>query len=133
MKTKYFEPGKHTLSNATAKMQNPQIRISNGKQEPSSHAEMLDVPTGQPAYFTLTLANDAETDMGMTFVLGEKDGTNPNGLQFTIDGVHFNSGRSLYIPANSTVVKTLEVRQSDTSILDYEDVMLTFASSCQND
>ena len=133
VKTKYFEPGKHTLSNATAKMQNPQIRISNGKQEPSSHAEMLDVPTGQPAYFTLTLANDAETDMGMTFVLGEKDGTNPNGLQFTIDGVHFNSGRSLYIPANSTVVKTLEVRQSDTSILDYEDVMLTFASSCQND
>ena len=133
VKTKYYEPGKHTLSNATAKMQNPQIRISNGKQEPSSHAEMLDVPTGQPAYFTLTLANDAETDMGMTFVLGEKDGTNPNGLQFTIDGVHFNSGRSFYIPANTTVVKTLEVRQSDTSILDYEDVMLTLASSCQND
>lgn len=133
VKTKYFEPGKHTLSNATAKMQNPKIFISNGNQDPSSHADLTDVPTGQSALFTLTLSNDAETDMGMTFVLGEKDGTNPNGLQFIVDGVRFNSGRSVYIAPGTTVTKTIEVRQTDTSILHYEDVMLTFASSCQND
>ena len=131
--TKYYEPGKYVLSNATAKMQNPQIRISNGMQAPSKEAVLTDIPTGQPAYFTLTLSNDAEADMDMTFVLGEKDGSNPNGLQFIIDGVRFNSGRSVVVPSGGTITKTLEVRQSDVSILDYDDVVINFASSCQSD
>lgn len=131
--SKYYEPGKHVLSNATEKMQNPQIFISDGKQAPSKNAVLNDVPTGQPAVFTLSLSNDAASDMDMTFVLEEDDSTNPDGLHFRIDGEPFSGGRSIIIPAGKTVTKTLEVMQTSTSVRNYEGVTLLFASECQDD
>lgn len=131
--TKYYEPGKHVLSNATEQMQKPQIRITNGTQNPSTHAEITDVPAGQAGTYTLTLYNDAEFDMEMTYILGVTDGTNPDGLQLLIDGVGIGNGRSYVIAPGEVITKTLQVKQSDLSILDYENVELYLISDCQDD
>ena len=131
--TKYFEPGDHVLSNATEQMQKPQIRISNGTQNPSTHAELTDIPAGQAGTYTLTLYNDSEFDMDMTYVLGVTDGTNPDGLQLLVDGVGIGNGRSYIVAPGEVITKTLQVKQSDLSILDYEDVELYLISDCQDD
>ena len=128
--TKYYNPGQ-VISNATVPMQNPQIRVSNGNQNPSSTSVITDVPAGEAAIFTLYLTSEVETDMAMTYVLGVKDATNPDGLQFIVDGVKFNGGRSIVIKPGETIIKTLEVRQTDLSKLDYNDVTLTLSSDCQ--
>ena len=130
--TKYYLPGT-PLSNATIPMQKPQIGVSNGSQNPSLHAVLTDVPSGTPAIFTLYLSNEVETDMAMTYVLGVKENSNPDGLQFTVDGVKLGNGRNIVVEPGETVVKTLEVTQTDQSILDYNDVTLTLFSDCQDD
>lgn len=130
--TKYYEPGT-VLSNATIPMQKPQVMVSNGNQNPSSKAVLSDVPSGTSALFTIYLSNEVETDMAMTYVLGVKENTNPDGLQFTVDGVKLGNGRNFVVEPGETVVKTLEVTQTDQSILDYSDVMLTLFSDCQDD
>ena len=133
VRTKYYKPGEKVLSNATEAMQNPQIRISNGAQNPSSHAVISDVAAGESALFTLTLTNDTEIDGAMTYVLGVKDDTNSQGLQFSVDGSKISGGRSFVVEAGQSITKTLEVKQTDVSVLDYENICLTFASDCQND
>ena len=130
--TKYFDPGTK-IGNATVPMQKPQIGVSNGNQNPSLHAAKTDVPAGTPALFTLYLSNEVETDMAMTYVLRVKEDTNPDGLQFAVDGVRLGNGRNIVVEPGQTVVKTLEVRQTDLSILDYSDVTLTLSSDCQDD
>jgi hypothetical protein len=130
--TKYYNAGT-TISKATIPMQKPQVMVSNGNQNPSSKAVMTDVPAGQSALFTLYLSNDVETDMAMTYVLSVAESTNPDGLQFTVDGVKLGNGRNIVVNPGQTVVKTLEVSQTDESILDYRDVTLMLASDCQAD
>ena len=131
---KYFEPDEHhVLSNATEQMQKPQIRITNGKQNPSTHAVITDVPSGQAATYTLTLYNDADFGMDMTYVLGVTDGTNPDGLQLLVDGVGIGNGRSYVVGPGDVITKTLQVKQSDLSKLDYENVELYLISDCQDD
>ena len=130
--TKYYKPGT-TISNATVPMQKPQTMVSNGNQNPSSKAVKTDVPAGQSAKFTLYLTNEVETDMAMTYVLSVKENTNPDGLQFTVDGAKLGNGRNIVVEPGETVVKTLEVSQSDLSVLDYSDVMLMLTSDCQDD
>ncbi len=133
VKTEYYEPGRHTLSNATEQMQRPQIHISNGSQLPSNHAELTDVPAGQTALFNITLYNDSEFDLDQTFVLGVSEETNPDGLQILVDGIGIGNGRAFVVEPGTPLVKTLQVRQTDLSILDYENVTLYFVSDCQDD
>ena len=133
VRTKYHEPGKHVLSYATTQIEKPQIRISNGTQNPSSHASISDVAAGSSAFFTLSLYNDSPTEDDNAYALVMTEGSNPDGLRFSIDGVSLSSGRSFMVPAGQVITKTLEVRQSDLSILDYENVKLSFVSTCQSD
>ena len=130
--TKYYNPGTK-LGNATIPMQKPQVMVSNGNQNPSSKAVITDVPAGQPALYTLYLSNEVETDMAMTYVLSVTESTNPDGLQFSVDGAKLGNGRNIVVEPGQTVVKTLEVLQTNQSILDYSDVTLTLASDCQDD
>ena len=133
-KTKYFEAGMHTLSNGTEQMERPNIRISlDGNADNSAKSVTLsDVPAGQAGQFTLHLTNLSNTSQGFEFsyklIVQEK--ANQKGLEVLMDGI-LADGRSILIPAGETVKKVLTVRQTDQSVLDYEDLKILFVSPYQ--
>jgi len=133
-KTKYYEPGKHILSNGTEQMEMPNIRISlDGNADNSAKEVTLsDVPAGQTGQLTLHLTNLSNTNQGFDFsyniMVQEK--ANQMGLEILMDGYPAN-GRSVFIPAGETVKKIITVRQTDQSVLDYEDLELYFCSQYQ--
>lgn len=133
-KTKYFEEGQHVLSNGTQQMEMPNMRISlDGNADHSAKEVTLsDVPSGQAGQLTLHLTNLTNTNQGFDFsyniMVQEK--ANQMGLEILMDGVPAN-GRSVFIPAGETVKKVITVRQTDQSVLDYEDLELRFCSQYQ--
>lgn len=122
-KTKYFEPGKHTINEATVRLEVPEIDVEKNFIE--------NVPSGQPANLRLFLRNNSEAKQDMWYVLKMVDGTNPNGAKMSIDGSPIGDGRVFLVPAGETLVKTLEV--SKGSVMNYDDLKLTLQSQCQCD
>lgn len=133
-KTKYYEAGMHTLSNGTEQMEIPNIRISlDGNADNSAKSVTLsDVPAGQAGQFTLHLTNLSNTTQGfdLSYKLIIQEDHNQKGLEVLMDGI-FADGRSILIPAGQTVKKIITVRQTDQSVLDYEDLRIRFASMYQ--
>ena len=131
-KTKYYEPGQHTLSNGTEQMEHPDIQISTDGTIAAKSAVLTDVPAGQAGQFTLHLSNASTTTQGFdfTYQLSIVEGSNQQGLEILMDGVPA-SGRGIYIPAGETVKKVITVRQTDQSVLDYENIELWFSSAYQ--
>ena len=133
-KTEYYEPGKHLLSNGTEQMERPDIRISlDGNADNSAKTVTLsDVPAGQTGQLTLHLSNLSSTNQGFDFSynIAVQEKANQMGLEILMDGVPAN-GRSVFIPAGETVKKVITVRQTDQSVLDYEDLELRFCSQYQ--
>ena len=132
-KTKYYEPGQHTLSNGTEQMEHPDIQISTDGTIAAKSAVLTDVPAGQAGQFTLHLSNASTTTQGFdfTYQLSIAEGSNQQGLEILMDGVPA-SGRGIYIPAGETVKKVITVRQTDQSVLDYENIELWFSSAYQS-
>lgn len=122
-KTKYFEPGKHTINEATVRLEVPEIDVEKNFIE--------NVPSGQPANLKLFLRNNSEAKQDMWYVLKMVDGSNPNGAKMSIDGSAIGNGRVFLVPAGETLVKTLEV--SKGSVMNYDDLKLTLQSQCQCD
>ena len=131
-KTKWFEAGQHVLSNGTEQMEQPGIKISLDGEVAGKSATLTDVPAGQTGNFTLHLSNNSKTHQGFEFSYNVlvQDGTNPNGLEILMDGTPA-SGRGIFIPAGETVKKVITVRQTDQSVLDYENVEIRFTSQNQ--
>lgn len=131
-KTKYYQKGQHTLSNGTVRMEQPNMSISVGGQNPTKNLTVTDIPSGQEMNLTLHCSNMANVHQGLDFsynvVIVEK--TNTKGLQILMDGVPIN-GRSIRIPQSETVTKQITIRQTDESILDYEGIKLRFCSQYQ--
>ena len=122
-KTKYFEPGKHVINEATVQLEVPEIDVEKNFIE--------NVPSGQPAYLKLFLRNNSEAKQDMWYVLKMVDGTNPYGARMSIDGSAIGDGRVFLVPSGETLVKTLEV--SKGSVMNYDDLKLTLQSQCQCD
>ena len=120
-KTKYYEPVT-ILNYATMKMDNPKISIPENM--------ILDVPSGREATLEIVLTNESETAEPLLvpdlMCLG-----NPNGLQIFVDGQPLTGGITMPISYGVPNKKTLTIRQSDTSILDYENVELGLISNCE--
>ena len=133
-KTKYYEPGIHILSNGTEQMEQPNIRVSlDGNADHSAKSVTLsDVPAGQTGQFTLHLSNLNNTNQSFDFayklLVWEK--ANQQGLEVLMDGV-IADGRTIWIPAGETVKKVITVRQTDQSVLDYENIQIRFVSTYQ--
>ena len=121
--TKYFEPGDHTIMEATMQIEVPQIEVD----KPT----VTDIPSGSTATFTLSLSNASETKELLYYRLGLAEDTNPNGAMLFIDGAPLTDVRTVLIEPHETVTKTLLLKQSNLSILDYEDIGIVFASSSQ--
>ena len=133
--TKYYmdENGKpYQLSNGTVQMEQPDIQISIDGNVAAESAVLTDVPSGESGQFTLHLTNNTVTNQGrdFTYKLSVAEGTNQKGLQILMDGVPME-GRGVFVPAGQTVKKTITVRQTDQSVLDYENIELWFSSSYQ--
>lgn len=121
--SKYFEPGMHVLSEATIQLEVPEISVEKSFIE--------NVPSGQPAYFTLYLRNNSEAQEDGWFDLVMDDASNPNGAQLFMDGAPIGNGRALLVPAGETLVKTLEVRKG--TVMNYDNLRLLLQSQCQSD
>ena len=132
VRTRYYEKDKHVLSNATVQMDKPTLRISSGDGLPAQSVTLSDVPCGTSALFKLHLSNASDSGSDMYYALAPAEASNTMGLQLLVDGLSLASGRSIMVPAGTTVEKTLEVRQTDISVLDYKDVKLKLTSVCQN-
>ncbi|MBN1462146.1 MAG: T9SS type A sorting domain-containing protein [Paludibacteraceae bacterium] len=122
-KTKYYEPGIHTINEATKRIEVPEIDMKNKFVE--------NVPSGETAKLTLYLRNNSETNDDAWFDLKLLDASNPNGARFNIDGGALGNGRSFLVPAGETLIKTLEVGKG--RVLNYDDLQLCLQSQCQYD
>lgn len=124
-KTKYYEPGSE-ISTATMQIEIPQLSVVN--------AFATEVPTGKAATYTLRLENISETGDDIWFDLGVVDATNPNGAIITMDGGFLTeSGRAILVPADGTIEKTIQLKQSDLGVLDFENIQIVLKSQCQGD
>lgn len=122
--TKYYQAGT-TIMEATMQIEVPQINVD--------VPIINDVPTGSTADYTLRLSNASEIDEDVYYRLLVNDETNPNGANLMIDGKPVTDSRVIKVPAGQTVTKALQLKQTNTSILDYEDIELVLASQCQYD
>ncbi len=115
VRTTYYEDknGSHpVIMEATMQIEVPQIDVD--------VPVVSDIPTGSAANYTLRLGNASEIGKDVAYRLFVLDETNPDGAQLSIDGKVLTEGRLIKVPGNQTLTKTLQLRQTDTSILDYE-------------
>ena len=119
-KTKYYEKGQHTLNVATMSLERPSITAD----VPSVN----DVPSGGAANFTLHMSNQADVSNARTFVLKLLDQTNNNGAILLMDGTPLADGRNVRVPAEGRLTKSLQLKQSDQAVLDYENIGITLSA-----
>lgn len=122
--TKYYEPGKHKISEGSVQVEKPKLKV-----DPES---VSNIPSNNPAVFTLTLYNESEAKADSWFDLKLVDSTIPNGAKFSIDGVPLSDGRTFLVSSGEILTKTLEVRMGAGSY-DYENMKLVLTSQCQCD
>ncbi len=130
---KYYEPEKqHVISYGTEQMEQPVIQVSTDGSISAKSATLTDIPAGGTGQFTLHLTNQTTTNQSFDFVykLMVQEKANPHGLEVFMDGVAAD-GRSVFVPAGETVKKTITVRQTDQSVLDYEGIEIWFLSQYQ--
>lgn len=117
-KTKYYQPGAHTLDNATIQLEDPGISAS-----PST---LFNVPSDAAANFTLNLSHGGPYNN--VYEIRILENTNPYGAILEIDGLP--PARDYAIPARSTIVKTLTVEKGPNHIK-YDSIGIALISKCQ--
>ena len=122
--TKYYKPGT-IIQEATMQIEVPQIDVD--------VPVVSDIPTGGTANYTLRLSNASEIDEDVYYRLLVDDESNPDGAALSIDGKVVTDSRIIKIPAGQTVTKQLQLKQTNTSILDYDSIAVVLASQCQFD
>ena len=126
-KTKYYEPGKHTIATATMQIEKPRIAVENGANRVGG------VPAGKMANYTLLLTNESETGEDCYFDLFVIDETNTKGAGIDINSNEIGSGRSVLVPAGGTVRMNLALEQNLKGDLVYDNIAVVLASQCQKD
>ena len=120
---KYYEPEKHhVLSKATQKIEYPRITCDESMK--------MGVPSEEAAYFTIKLRNFSETNTPMWYDLSLVEGSNPDGLEISMDGGPVEG--SFFINGGDSIVKTVTMRQGNPSVRRYDNIRLRLASQCQN-
>lgn len=120
--TKYYEPGA-VIDEPTVQVEVPEISVEDDFIE--------NVPSGQPAYLTLYIRNNSESQDDNWFNLRMVESSNPDGAGLVMDASPIGNGRALLVPAGETLVKTLEVRKG--AVMNYDNLQLTLESQCQCD
>ena len=124
-RTQFYQPGKHVLHEATMQIEVPDIEVE--------VATVSNIAAGTAANYTLLLSNKSEIDCDLYYKLVMMDETNPNGAQLSIDGVALSDNRVIKVPAGEVIRKTLQLKQSNLGILDYNNIGIVLASQEQGD
>ena len=122
--TLYYNKGEEIMSK-TIQMEVPQLIID----EPIQSM----VPNGSSAFFKIKCSNQSYANSDHYFKLGVKSESNKNGAQLFVDGMPLSNGLRLHVAPNKTIEKTIEVRQGNTSILDYNGINIYLRSTTQDD
>lgn len=122
--SKYLS-GNPILSEATMRVEYPQIT--------ADVMTLSNVPYGSAAIFNVKLANLSETNTDVWYSLSLVDESNPDGAAVIMDGLPIATGRSILIKGGEELPKQIAIKQTDLSILDYENIKLVLSSECQND
>lgn len=122
----YKEGGKPVkIGEGTIAIEDPRVNCS--------QKVFTDIPNGQPMTFPVTLSNTSTANVKVSpaFTLNVDGSTNPDGLQFTIDGVPLSptGGFEVLLLPGQSIQKMVTVKQSRTDVTHYEKVALRFASS----
>lgn len=125
VRSKYFEPGKHVLSEGGMQIEVPVLTVKGGNYA-------LKVPSNRPASFVLELKNESETSEDMWFKLLVDETTNPYGAELKIDGIGIGNGRNFLVKAGEVLEKTLTVTKGPNQDK-YDDIKLLLTSQCQYD
>ncbi len=121
-KTLYYRPGQ-TLDYATMKIDNPKISMP--------VRNITDIPAGHEAQVQVVLTNESEVRESLSPVLLMIDpNSNPHGLQVYMDGQSLLNGAEIWLNYGVPLVKTITIKQSDHSILDYKDITFVIANTC---
>ena len=117
-KTKYFIPGTQ-LDAKTISIDNPRIWVE--------QASVSNVPSDEPARFTLHVANESELPAQATttspFTIYLASGSNPKGAKVYVDG-HPLAGGGLDVRLNPNEVMTKTVEVYPGTEYDYDDIQL---------
>ena len=108
---------------ATQQIEVPEIMVDNMKW-----SKVSNVPTGGAANFTLQLRNNSETQDDVYFRLISNDENNANGAKISIDGKVLTEGRLIKVPATETVVKQLQLEQTNQGQLQFDSIAIVLAS-----
>ncbi len=111
--TKYHEPGT-TIMEATMQIEVPDIDVVENI--------VSDIPVGAAANYTLQLKNQSEVGADVAYKLFVLDETNPYGAELSIDGKVLTDGRLIKVPGNQMLTKTLQLRQTNPGILNYDGI-----------
>ena len=120
--TEYYKKGT-TVMEATMQIEVPTIAVD--------APVVNDIPSGTAANYTLRLGNESEIGEDVAYKLFVLDETNPDGAQLSIDGKVLTEGRLIKVPGNQALTKTLQLRQTNLSVLDYDSIAVVFASDSQ--
>lgn len=110
VETEYYSPGT-TIMEATMQIEVPKIAVADN--------QVVDIPSGSVANYELRLSNESEIGEDVAYKLFILDETNPDGAQLSIDGMVLTEGRLIKVPGNQSLTKTLQLRQTNTGVLDY--------------
>lgn len=122
--TKYYNPGTE-ISAATLQIEKPELTVTN--------PILQNVPSGRAALFKLELTNNSETGEDCWFNLGVCDATNTSHASFWVSGTPLGNGRQVFVPGGETVTMSLEMKQTDESVLDYKNIGIRLYSTTQKD
>ena len=130
---KYYEPEKqHVISYGTEQMEQPVIMVSPDGEVAAKSATLTDIPAGGTGQFTLHLTNQSSTNQTIPILYNimVQEMANQQGLEILMDGLPAN-GRSIFVPQGETIKKVITVRQTDQSVLDYENIEIWLMSQYQ--
>ena len=114
---------------ATMQIEVPEITVDNLKW-----SKVSNVPSGGSANYTLRLRNNSETQEDVYYKLLVNGSSNSKGAKISIDGkVLDENGTIIKVPATETVVKSLQLSQTNQSILNYDSITIVLASQSQYD
>lgn len=122
--TKYYRPG-FVVSAKTMQIEQPKLS--------AEVTTLSGVPSGKAANFTVQIMNTSETNEDCWFNLSIVDSSNPDGADVLMDGYNITNGRTILVPAGNPLVKTIQVKQTNPNIYDYENLILRISSLSQPD
>ena len=121
--TKYYQPGT-ALGSGTLQRTKPRLEIA--------VPTFYNVPSDQPAVYTVILYNDSESMDERPYILKLVQASNPDGASVTIDGRPVDGEIVYKIPANVGLQKTMLVDKGPYEY-SYENIAIEMQSACDDD